>query len=136
MSPRKHPQELAQNTSWPNVIPPFLVVRDILSGQDLKVSNGMSGAQARRHVAEVDQSDVVQPYVLCEGSQGIQWGRGTRRSPARTESGMEGNYYISHLRLERIAGFKEVFISLSKCRQMQKVMAIVRKRHASRGPVI
>lgn len=117
------------------MIPPFLVVRDILSGQDLKVRNGMSGAQTCRHVVQVDQSDVVQPYVLCEGSQGVQWGRGTR-SPARTESRMERNYYISHLRLEKIARFKEAFISMSKCRQMQKVMAIVRKRHVSRGPVI
>lgn len=99
------------------MIPPFLVARDILPGQDLKVRNGTRRAQACRHIAEVDQSDVVQPYVLCEGSQGLQWGRGTR-SLARIESGMERNYYISHLRLERIAGFKKAFITLSKCRQM------------------
>lgn len=80
LPPRKNPQELAQNTSWPIVIPPFLVVRDIPSGQDLKVRNGTSGAQACRHVDEVDQSEVVQPYVLCEAGQGVQWGRGTRRS--------------------------------------------------------
>lgn len=80
LPPRKNPQELAQNTSWPIVIPPFLVVRDIPSGQDLKIRNGASGAQACRHVDEVDQSEVVQPYVLCEAGQGVQWGRGTRRS--------------------------------------------------------
>lgn len=118
------------------MIPPCLVIGDILSGQDLKVRNGTSRAQTCRHVTEVDQSDAVQPYVLREGRQGVQWDRGTRRSPARTESGIDRNYHISHLRLERIAGFKEAFISLSKCREMQKVMAIVRKRHTSRGPVI
>ena len=67
--------------------------------------------------------------MFCvRGSQGVPWDRGTRRSPARPESGMDRNCYRSHLRLERIAGFMEAFISYSKRGGMQKIMATVREK--------
>lgn len=91
----------------------FLVVRD-------------SRAQPCRHVSEVAQLDVVQPYhVLCEGQPKSPIGQ---RSPERPESGMDRNYYRSHLSLETTPGFKEAVTSQSKCREMQQVMAIGREK--------